>query len=183
MIEELRQAWARRRLLRAVRRRTVAPWSPDPAQRRVLCVLPTETEAAKAAWTFVLDLGLTPEQVVPVVPTGEIAYAPVQYIGRVHSLNAKDLTRLRLPNKAFRQRIWSLGPEVAFCLDPALDLAGALLVGASPARFRIGFFTEWAEPCFDVMVAAGTDLESGLRTLRRTLERIEPAVLALPASS
>ena len=183
MFEGLKATWARRQALKAVRQRTVRPWRRDPASRRVLFVLPVDEASAKAAWRFIERFELHPKQVIPVVPSGEVTYAPFQFIGRVHSLRSKDVNRVGLPSKAFSAKLWAEEPDVAFCLTPAFDVAAALLVGASPATFRVGFFSEEAEPFYDLMVSRQGDeaFASALDTLLKALRRIEPPVLAVPA--
>lgn len=177
MFEGLKDRLAWRRALKLVRNRPVRPWHPDPSLRRVLLVLPAAEADARPAWRFVNRLGLKPEFTLPVVPTGEIAYAPVEYLGRVISLNQADIGRMGLPRKAFRQRVWEFDPDVAFALTTPVDLAAATLVGASPAAFRIGFAAPDIDPFFDLMVT-GDGIEGGIRALEQSLSHIDPPLIA-----
>jgi hypothetical protein len=177
MFENLKNHLAWRRALKLVRNRPVRPWHPDPSLRRVLLVLPAAEVDARPAWRFVNRLGLKPEFTLPVVPTGEIAYAPVEYLGRVVSLHASDLGRTGLPKKAFRQRVWEFDPDIALALTTPVNLPAAVLVGASPAAFRVGFSAPDIDPFFDLMVA-GDGIEGGIRALEQSLSHIDPPLIA-----
>lgn len=179
MLDALKNRIARHRALKQVRARTVQPWNPSPAARRVLVVLPAGEAAAQEAWRFVKSLKLPPKQIIPVVVSGEVTYVPAEYIRSLMRLEDVDLGRIGLPKIAFAEKVWKQQPEVALCLVPTFDLAAAYLVGASPARFRIGVYDEAAEPFFDLMIAPNDSLASAFVALRETLRRIEPPVLAL----
>lgn len=179
MFDAVKARLARRRALKLVGQRTVRPWTPEPAARRVLVVLPTGEEAAREAWRFVKSLGLPPKQLIPVVLSGEVTYVPAEFIRLLRRLEEEDLGRVGLPKEAFAREVWGEQPDVAFCLTPTFNLAAAYLVGASPARFRVGIYDDEAEPFFDLMIAPGASLASAFRALRETLRRIDPPVLSL----
>lgn len=176
MLDAAKSALARREALKHIRRRPVRPWAADPAKRRVLVVLPTEQEEAREAWRFVKTLGVSHRQITPVVPDTAVTYVPVEYIGRVHRMEAKQLGMVGLPKKEFADAVWSSEPDVAFCLTPEPDVAAAYLVGASPAALRVGFHGPHVEAFFDLMVTAGVSFEATLLSLREALRRIEPPV-------
>lgn len=177
MLDAAKQALAHRQALQHARRRPTRPWDPDPAKRRVLVLLPTEHEEARAAWRFVQSLGVAHRLITPVVPDSAVTYVPVEHIGRVHRLEAKELGLLGLPKKEFAAKVWAEPPDVAFCLIREPDPAALYLVGASSAGFRAGFHADRAEPFFDLMVSGGEDLAEALALMRRALVRIAPAVL------
>ncbi len=184
MFDALRYRLGLRRALKHVRARTVRPWSPSPAARHVLIVMPAGKEAAQEAWRFVKSLGLPPKQVTPVVLSGEVTYVPAEYVRFLRRLEGEDMGKLGLPKASFAHAVWGAHPDIAFCLAPEFDLAAAYLVGASPAQLRIGLHSEEAEPFFDLMIAPGASIASAFAALRDTLRRIEPPVIALgPASS
>ncbi|MEM1043452.1 MAG: hypothetical protein AAGI91_12585 [Bacteroidota bacterium] len=177
MLDAIKTRLARRSALKLTERRTVRPWNPNPAARRALVVLPAEEIEAKEAWRFLNDLGIPSRQIVPVVPSSLVPYAPADFIGRVKRMDDKALTMLGLPKPAFAGALWQTEPDLAFCLTPEFDLAAATLTGASPAAFRIGLYAEAAEPFFDLMVAPGDSFASTLWALHDTLARIEPPVV------
>lgn len=179
MFDALKNRLARRRALKRVRERTVRPWHLNPGARRVLVVLPAGEAAAQEAWRFVKSLKLPPNQIIPVVLSGEVTYVPAEYVRYLKRLEGSDLGRLGLPTAAFAEKVWGEKPEIAFCFAPTFDLAAAYLVGASPAQFRVGIFSEEADPFFDLMIAPGASIASAFVSLRETLRRIEPPVLAL----
>lgn len=182
MFDAIAYRLGRRRALHHVRDRTVRPWNPSPAARRVLVVMPVGKESAQEAWRFVKALGLPPEQVTPVVLPGEVTYVPAEYVRLLRRLEGEDVGRLGLPKADFAEAIWSEQPDIAFCLAPDFDLAAAYLVGASPARLRVGFHSDEAEAFYDLMIAPSTSVASAFTALRATLHRIEPPVLALERS-
>jgi hypothetical protein len=177
MIETIRENLARRRALKRVSKRKSRVWQADPSARRLLLVLPADERMAKSAWKFVASLGVDPDRTLPVVPTGEIAYAPVEYIGRVRSLNKADIGRLGLPRRQFLKDVWSFDPDVAISLAAADDLAAALIAGASPAAFRIGMHRDNMEAFFDLMVSPEGGIEVAVRALASTLGRLRPPII------
>jgi hypothetical protein len=182
MLDVLKARLARRSALKQVRGRTAQPWTEDPAARRVLVVLPTGEEA-REAWRFVKALGLPPRQITPVVVAiGEVTYVPAAYISYVVRMEGDDLNLVGLPKRDFARSVWEAAPDVAFSLAPTFDLASALLVGASPASFRVGLYDREAEPFFDLMIAPGPSSTSMLSAMRDTLRRISPPVLDLGPS-
>lgn len=178
MFEDLKDRLAWRRAHKLVARRRVRPWDSPPSERRALIVMPGEERHARQAWQFVESLQLDPSRALVIVPTGEIAFAPMSFMGRVRTLDEQQMGRLGLPDTAFLQGAWQFEPEVALCLMTPFDLPAALVVGAAPAAFRIGFFDERAEAFFDLMVSAETGLEGGLAALGRALVKIQPPILA-----
>lgn len=176
MFDSLKQRLAWRRALKLIRKRAPAPWAADPAERRVLLVLPVNEEDARQAWRFVATLNLNPERTLPVIPTGRVTFAPVDYLGRVKTLGDADMGHLGLPKKAFLQDVWRFAPDIAICFASPFALAPATIVGASPAAFRAGFFGEGAEPFFDLL-AGGIDIDARLRALGQALERIDPPII------
>lgn len=178
MFDAVKARMARRSALKQVQRRVVWSWTPDPAARRVLAVLPTG-DAAREAWRFVKSLGLPPKQVIPVVLAGEVSVVPAAFISRVIRLEDDDLNLMGLPKQDFAERIWAMEPDVAFSLTPTFDIVSAYLVGASPAPFRVGLFDDEAEPYFDLMMAPSGDGGPIYSLLRDTLLRIRPPVLDL----
>jgi hypothetical protein len=179
MLEAAKQALAYREALKHARRRTVRPWDPDPSKRRVLVLLPTDEDEARAAWRFVQSLGVAPRLITPVVPDVAVTYVPVEQIGRVHRLEGKGLGMLALPKKEFAAAVWADPPDVAFCLIREPDPAALYLVGASSAAFRAGFHGARAEPFFDLMVSGGESFAASLASLRSALARIRPPVLPM----
>lgn len=180
LTERMAHALVRRR----IRKRVPVAWHADPAQRRLLLVLPGNEEAAVSAWRFVESLGVDPARVYPIVPSGEIAYAPVAYIGRVQALGKKDQNRLGLPKKAILKAAWAFRPDVAMDLSPTFTFTSAMLVGASPAAFRIGLAgaaeqADAAEPFYDLLVGVRENggIEGAVKQLAETLRRIEPRVI------
>jgi len=184
MFDAVKDKLARRSALKQVQRRTARPWTVEPAQRRLLVVLPTGEEA-REAWRFVKSLDLPARQVVPIVLSGEVmTHVPAEYISYVVRLEESDTNLLGLPKQEVAQRLWSENPDVALSLTSGFDTASALLVGASPAPFRIGFYAAAADPFFDLMVAPGPSPASTYAALLQALRRISPPVLALdPAGS
>jgi hypothetical protein len=184
MFDAVKAKLAHRSALKQVQRRTVRPWAEDPAERRVLVVLPTGEEA-RDAWRFVKSLGLPARQVIPVVLAGEVTtYVPAEFISHLVRLEDDDTNLIGLPKQEFAQRVWSENPDVALSLASTFDTASAMLVGASPAPFRIGFYDDAADPFFDLMVVPGPSSASIYAALREALRRISPPVLALgPAGS
>lgn len=182
MFDAVKAKLAHRRALKQVERRTARPWTEDPAARRVLVVLPTGEEA-REAWRFVKSLGLSARKVIPVVLAGEVTtYVPAEFISRVIRLEDDDTNLIGLPKQDFAQRVWKENPDVALCLAPTFDIASAVLVGASPAPFRVGFYDDEADPFFDLMVAPGPSSTSTYAALLEALRRISPPVLALDAA-
>lgn len=182
MFDAVKARLARRSALKQVQGRTAQPWTKEPAARSVLVVLPTG-EQAREAWRFVKSLGLSPRQITPVVvATGEVTYVPAEYVSYVIRLEEDDLNLVGLPKQDFARRVWETSPDVAFALAPTFDLASALLVGASPAPFRVGLYDEAAEPFFDLMIAPGPSSTSMLAAMRDALQRISPPVLDLGPS-
>lgn len=179
MFDAAKAHLARRSALKQVRRRTARPWTTGPGHRRVLVVVPTGDETAHDAWRFVSSLGIPPPRIIPVVLSGQVTHVPAEYITRLMRLDEEHLNIIGLPKKDFARRVWDEEPDVAFALAPTFDIAAAALVGASPAPFRIGLYSEEAEPFFDLMVAPGASLVSSFDTLRATLAHIAPPVLAI----
>lgn len=177
MFDAAKHALARREALKEIRKRTPRTWDPDPQKRRVLVVLPTEQEDAKVAWRFVQSLGAPHRLVTPVVPDSVVTYVPVEYIGRVHRLEAKHLGMTGLPKREFSSKVWSDPPDIAFCLHPEPDIASLYLVGASAATLRVGLHSDKEEAFFDLMARGEGGLEGALAVLRDTLVRIRPPVL------
>lgn len=177
MLDAARSALARREALKHIRRRPVRPWAADPAQRRVLVVLPAGQEETKEAWRFVKALGVPHRQITPVVPGDTVVtYVPVEFIGRVHRMEPKHLGLLGLPKGEFAEAVWRDAPDVALCLTPEPDAASAYLVGASPAALRIGLHEQLGEAFYDLVVTGGASFEATLLSLREALQRIEPPV-------
>ncbi len=180
MLDALKARLARRRALTLAARRAVRPWAEDPAERRALVVLPTAEAEAKEAWRFLDALGLPPAQILPVVTSSLVAYTPTAFIGRVKRLDEKSLGLLGLPKRSVAEALWAQTPDLAFCLTPRFDLPAAMLVGASPAAFRVGLAgldDGDAGAFFDLMVAPGGSLASALDALREALGKIEPPVV------
>ena len=178
MFDAAKAQLARRSALKQVQRRVVWSWTPDPAARRVLAVLPTG-EAAREAWRFVKSLGLPPKQIIPVVLAGDVSVVPAAFVSRVIRLEDNDINLIGLPKQDFAERVWAMEPDVAFSLTPAFDIASAYLVGASPAPFRVGLFDDEAEPYYDLMTAPSEEGAPTFSLLRETLLRIRPPVLNL----
>lgn len=178
MFDALKYRLALRRALKRARTRAVRPWGPSPGARRILVVMPAGEGAAQEAWRFVKSLGLPPKQVTPVVRSGEVTYVPAEYVRYLRRLNGDELGRLGLPNAEFAEQVWNEHPDLAFSLVPEFDLPSAYLVGASPAQLRVGFFSEEAEPFFDLMIAPGASVASAFASLRDTLRRLNPPALA-----
>lgn len=177
MFDAAKRALALREALKEARRRTPRPWAGDPAQRRVLVLLPTDEHDARDAWRFVQSLGVAPRLVTPVVPATAVTYVPVEHIGRVHRLEEKEHGLLGLPKREFAEKVWAEPPDVALCLLREPDPAALYLVGASSAAFRAGFHADRAEPFFDLMVSGGGSFREGLGVLRRAMERVVPPVV------
>jgi hypothetical protein len=179
MFDAVKAKLAWRGALKQVQRRDVHPWTKGPAERRVLVVLPTGEEA-REAWRFVKSLGLAGRRVIPIVLAGEVTtYVPAEYISHVIRLEDDDTNLVGLPKREFTQRVWKEQPDVALCLAPTFDIASAVLVGASPAPFRVGFYEDEADPFFDLMVTPSASSTSSYAALREALRRISPPVLAL----
>ena len=179
MFDAITYRLGRRRALQHLRDRTVQPWNPSPAARKVLVVLPAGEEAAKEGWRFVKSLGLPPKQLIPVVLPGEVTYVPAEFVRFMRRLEADDMGRLGLVKSDIAEGVWGEEPDLAFSLIPEFDLAASHLVGASPAQLRVGFYDAQAEPFFDVMVSSNTSTTSAFTALRDTLQRIVPPVLDL----
>ena len=176
MLDAAKNVLARREALRAIRRRKPEPWEENPAKRRVLVVLPTAQDDAKAAWRFVQSLGVSHKLVTPVVPDTAVTYVPVEYIGRVHRLEGKHIGLLGVPRQEFVKKVWESGPDVAFCLHPEPDIASLYLVGASPAGLRVGLHSARDETFFDLMVEGKQDLADSLAMMYEALGRLKPSV-------
>lgn len=177
MFEAFKEKLAWSRALKLTRRRPTQPWGKDPSKRRVLIIMPSSGGDARLAWQFILDIGLDPQYTLPIVPAGDIAYAPVDFLGRATSFNHTSIDRIGLPNKELRNKIQSFSPEVALALTPQPNLPAAFMVGTSSAAFRIGFgASEEVEPFFDLMIDSSST-EKGLHTLRNALTMITPPVL------
>ena len=178
MIDAAKHALARREALKEIRRRNPQPWDGDPAKRRVLVVLPTDQEDAKEAWRFVQSLGVHHRNVTPVVPNSVVTYVPVEYIGRVHRLEAKHLGLLGLPKREFASKVWAEQPDVAFCLHPEPEMASLYLVGASNAALRARLQSAKEEAFFDLMVGGEKGLGEALAVMRDALSRMHPPVFS-----
>lgn len=178
MFDALKERLAERIVRRRIAKREVRPWPSSPSRSSVLLVLPVEAEAASVAWRFVERLRLSRERVLPIVPTGEIAYAPVEYIGRVVALNPEDIGRVGLPKRQFLKRVWSFNPDVALDLSSPDDLGAALIAGGSPAAFRVGLAGEGRDPFFDLMVGPAERPAEAFHALEQVLQQIHPPVLA-----
>lgn len=176
MLEAAKNAIARREALKDIRRRAPQAWDADPLRRRVLVVLPTEQEDAKAAWRFVQSLGVPHKLVTPVVPDSAVTYVPVEYIGRVHRLESKHIGLVGLPKRDFAAKVWADPPDVAFCLHPDPDMASLYLVGASQAGLRVGLHSQREEAFFDLMVSGEKGLEEALVVMRDALVRMQTSV-------
>lgn len=177
MFEALKEKMAWNRALKLTRRRVMRPWNSDPGKRRILLVLPSSGADARLVWQFILEIGLEPRYTLPIVPAGDIAYAPVDFLGRATSFNHTNIDRIGLPNKELRHKIDEFAPEVAVSLAHQPNLPAAFMVGASSAAFRIGFgSSEEVEPFFDLMIDS-TSMEKGLSTLRNALAMISPPIL------
>ncbi|MEM8557953.1 MAG: hypothetical protein AAGG50_09025 [Bacteroidota bacterium] len=174
-----RERWAYRTARKSVERRQEGAWSQHPAARKVMVVLPDEDDAVRSVWRFIRRLDLPSANVIPVSRGGHVVYAPDDFIGSVRVLQPNDYRRFtRLPKANAAAALWGEGPEVALSLRVPFDLNAAYLVGASPARFRIGFHDPHAEPFFDFMLAPDADLAHALDALARYLDGIAPPVLA-----
>lgn len=179
VLDTWRGKWAYRTATSATKQRAAATWSGHPAARKVLVVLPDEDNAVRSVWRFLKRLDMPSANVIPVSRGGHVIYAPDDFIGRVRVLQKSDYRRLTgLPKGAQAETIWSEAPEVALSLRPPFDLNAAYLVGASPARFRIGFYDPLAEPFFDFMLAPTSNLDSALGALERYLRSVTPTVLS-----
>jgi hypothetical protein len=106
---------------------------------------------------------------------------PDAFAGAVRTVGAKGLDWRGLPRRAVAEALWHQRPDVALDLNPAFDLAAAYLVGASPARFRVGLHSETGEPFFDLMVAPTGGYAAALDALRGYLASVEPPVLSFRA--
>ncbi|MEM8602172.1 MAG: hypothetical protein AAGF99_19830 [Bacteroidota bacterium] len=179
VLDTWRGRWAYRAASAAAERRQPVTWSGHPAARKVLVVLPDEDDAVRSVWRFLKRLDLPSANVIPVSRGGHVVYAPDDFIGRVRVLQKADYRRITgLPKAAQAAAIWAEAPEVALSLRHPFDLNAAYLVGAAPARFRIGFHDPLAEPFFDFMLAPTADLDAALVALERYLASVSPPVLA-----
>lgn len=183
MIETLRENLAWRRARKLLARRGARQWRANPADRRVLILLPSEERLARPAWEFIESLNLNPAHTLPIAPHVEVAFAPARLVRRVKPMGPDHVGRLGLPKKAFLREVWSFEPDVALCLASPFELGGAVLIGASPAAFRVGFFDERAEEFFDLMVGVSSYYEAGLNKLSDVLWRMAPPILARPAQA
>lgn len=121
--------------------------------RRILVVLPTEEAALRAAWR-VVEAFAAP--VVPVVVGEAVAFVPDAYAGAVVRVGPDVLDWRGLPARALRDRLWAPGLDVAIGLGDPSDLAGAVLVGASPAAFRVGIDAPETAGWYDLALGAAT---------------------------
>lgn len=177
MFDDFKNKLGYRKALRAVRKRTVAAWRESLRDRHVLIVLPTDADESRELWKFVTAIAAAPQQFHVVSTTEGISYCPVQFIGQIRVLGEKDLGWTGLPSKKLAQEIWAHQPDVAIDLHRHANLAAMYLVGASPARFRIGFWSEEAEPFFDVLFNPLSDQHVDSTQMQRYLEQITPPVL------
>ena len=178
MLDAFRSRLGYRAALAAVRSRTPASGPGGLLSRRVLVLLPPEEEDLRAAWRFVQSLDEPPAHLVPALTTGRVAYVPDAFAGHVFSAGEKGLDWRGLPTPAVREALWTPPPYVALDLNPAFDLAASYLVGASPARFRVGLYSEEREPFYDLMIRSKGGYDEALAALRGYLAAFEPPVVA-----
>jgi hypothetical protein len=178
MFDNVREGLAWHRAHTLLKKRKPRAWHSPPSERRVLVVLPAAERHARIAWQFVESLHLDPNRTLPVVPTAEIAFSPISFLGKVKPLDPGDVNRLGLPRSEFLRAVWQFEPEIALCLTSPFDLASAVLVGASPAAFRAGLSDERGEPFFDLIVDEENDYDGALHLLARTLRSVTPVLLA-----
>jgi hypothetical protein len=160
-------------------RRLVAARAPRPPVaaedvRRVLVVLPAEETALRAAWRFVVALAAP---VVPVVAGEALAFVPDAFAGAVVRLGRDALDWRGVPNRATRERLWAPGLDVAVTLGPPDELAGAVLVGASPAGLRVGVDAVETAGFYDLALGASTAGPAG--ELLARLGQIRPSLVPL----
>ena len=177
MLDPLRQRLGYRAALRAARGRQPVIETRPLVERRVLALLPPEERDLRAAWRFLKTVDVPRSRMVVAVTAGAVAYAPDAFAGSVATVGDKERDWRGLPRRALAQKLWAPGPHVALDLSPAFDLTAAYLVGASPARFRIGLYSEAGEPFYDLLLAPTEGYEAALGALRGYLDAIEPPVL------
>lgn len=202
MIDALRSRLVRRKLSAALESRTPVALDVPPPERRLLLLLPAETERQGEVWSFVTSLGLPPSRVRPVVIGETVGRAPDAYAGEVRRVSPEDLTWLQLPSAETQHDVWTPAPHVALSFADSGDPITQLLAGCSPAAFRMGLHVPEAEPFFDLLVTGGGSggsapldpatpltepsrpaLEASMRALLQALERIAPPILPLPRAA
>ncbi len=174
MIEALKThlGWQAARRLVAARARRL----PAEAHlvQRILVVLPTDEAALRAAWRMVEALGAP---VVPVVVGDAVAFVPDAFAGAVVRVGRDVLDWRGLPTAAVRARLWAPGLDVAIALGDPSALAGAVLVGASPAGFRVGIDAPETAGWYDLALGAATADPPG--ELLARLGQIRPSLVPL----
>ena len=174
MLDGFRYRLGYRAALRAERKRTVVEAAPEE-RGRVLVLLPSEEALLLPAWGFIQSLGVAMSDLVPVSTTGRVPYAPDAFAGGVRTLSDDDLDWRRLPRQKTAEALWAPPPTLALDLTPDFDLPAAYLIGASPARFRVGLHSPEAEPFFDLLIAPTAGYAEALQALRRYLGAVEPS--------
>jgi len=178
VLDALKRKLAYRHACKAVLHRAVPEWPERPQDRRVLVLLPEAEADLRAAWAFVKTLDLHPTHLIPVSLRDGVAYVPDAFAGAVFTVGTKQRDWRGLPQKVISDALWTQRPHVALDLSPGFDLAAAYLVGASPARFRVGFFSDEGEPFYDFMIAQTDGYASAVESLRTYLASVVPPVLA-----
>jgi len=178
VLDDLRQRLGYRAALRAARQRTVHDWPVPPPDRKVLVLLPHEEGDLRAAWRFVQTIDEPRGHLVPAITADRVPYTPDAFAAGVATVGERARDWRGLPRRAEAQKLWSDKLHVALDLTPGFDLAAAYLVGASPARFRVGLYSAEGEPFYDLLIAPTGGYEAALTALRGYLAAIEPPVLS-----
>lgn len=177
MLGDLRQRLGYHAALRTLRKRPVPAGAASPPGARVLALLPHEEVPLRAAWRLIQAIEIPRNRLVPVLTADRVAYAPDAYVGSVTTLGERSRDWRGLPRRAAAEGVWKGPLLTALDLTPGFDLASAYLVGASPARYRIGLYSPEGEPFYDLLLAPTDGYEAALQALRAYLVAIEPPVL------
>ena len=132
----------------------------------------------RVAWQFIRAIDAPRGRIQPVSLYGRVPYVPDAFAGGVYQVEEQKLDWRGLPPSKVTAAVWGRQPHVALDLSASFDLAAAYLVGASPARLRVGLHTPEAEPFFDFLIAPTHGSRVALRALRNYLAALDPPAVA-----
>lgn len=166
-----------KKALMMVTQRQPLPPPADGRAQKMLVVLPHDGTDQERAWRLVKALDVRPEDLNIVSVSDAPVTAPSSFIRRVRYLRSGDMSMTGLPKRKFLDEIWDDGPRIAIDLNRTFHLPAALIVGASPAAQRIGFFDERADPFYDCLLVPEQSTAQAITVLKEYLAMISPALV------
>lgn len=122
-------------------------------------------------------IDLPVDRIVTLVVGDDMPYVPDQFAGGVQRAGREERTWLGVLRPATTALAWKGPPDVALNMAQPDDVAAAFLVGASPAAVRVGFYSEIAAECYDLMCHPSDRQDDPYSSMLRVLSRLKPPVL------